>query len=53
MLFVFRLIVLFILIISGWISLNLEEISTGASITYLMSGTFLLLSFLIERGGIQ
>ena len=52
MLFVFRLVVLFILIMSGWVSLNLEENSTGASMTYLISGTFILLSFLIERGGI-
>lgn len=51
MLFVFRLVVLFILIMSGWVSLNLEETSTGASMTYLISGTFILLSFLIERGG--
>lgn len=50
MLFVFRIIILFMLIVSGWISMNLEETSTGASITYLMSGTFFLLSFLIERG---
>lgn len=48
MLIVFRIICLLAMALSGWVSMNEEEAATGASVIFLMSGTFFLLSFILE-----